>query len=133
MGIFGDGDLAGEAEAAHGLLRGLADGRGAKSLHGHGGEANHHGDNGDDDEEFHEGEGQGWGILAREGAEMGEGFQGSGIRVSIWVRKGRDGVLALMACGISRVEKSILKNFILPVADVVSGVGCACTRAPDIE
>ena len=29
LGIFGDGDLAGEAESAHDLIRGVLDGRGA--------------------------------------------------------------------------------------------------------
>ena len=68
LGVFGNGDLAGEAEAAHDLIGSVLDGRGAHAGNGEGREANHHADNGDDDQKLDEGEG---GHLAqrRRGAE----------------------------------------------------------------
>ena len=57
LGIFGDGDLAGEAESAHDLIGGVLDGWGAHALDGHSREADHEPDNCHDDQKLDEGEG----------------------------------------------------------------------------
>ena len=57
LGIFGDGNLAGEAESAHDLIGGVLDGWGAHALDGHSREADHHANNGHDDQKLDEGEG----------------------------------------------------------------------------
>ena len=105
LGIFCDGNLPGEAEATHDLIGGVLDSRGAHSLHCHGRKADHHANNGHDDEKLDEGErgrggfnhgvhrghrGGGKGLAWRRGsAEMGNG-KGRSLRwilfVALWFR-----------------------------------------------
>ena len=67
LGIFGNGDLAGEAESAHDLIGSVLDGGGAHAGNGEGREADHHADNGDDDQKLDQGDGGGRGNRRPEG------------------------------------------------------------------